>query len=98
MEQYVNSFVKPTSNQIKLLYMYMATFQARCLIYIFPLVALVLLQSCHGYPSGAPLDACQDMVPNHPPTTTSGNAPFEIKVSQTSYTPGEKITGTTFWF
>ncbi|WAR07048.1 FRRS1-like protein, partial [Mya arenaria] len=49
-----------------------------------------------AYPTGAPLQACADMKPLHPPTTTSGQAPFAIKTSTLVYTPGAEITGTIY--
>ncbi|KAH3739444.1 hypothetical protein DPMN_046096 [Dreissena polymorpha] len=46
-----------------------------------------------GYPTGAPIVACEQMRPYHPPTTTTGEPPFAIKITQTFYKPGSEIKG-----
>ncbi|XP_060551482.1 putative defense protein 3 isoform X1 [Ruditapes philippinarum] len=46
-----------------------------------------------GFPNGAPDIACKEMVPGHLPTVTSGDNPFKLNISVTSYKPGDVITG-----
>ncbi|KAL4232478.1 DOMON domain-containing protein frrs1L [Mactra antiquata] len=68
----------------------------RLTLRIVPFLLSTIFLSCYGYPSGAPLEACSEMRPYHPPTTTSGTAPFEINITATSYLPGEEITGSVY--
>lgn len=49
-----------------------------------------------AFPNGAPDLACKRMVPFHLPTGTSGDNPFKLKISATSYKPGDVITGKVF--
>ncbi|XP_060594887.1 putative ferric-chelate reductase 1 isoform X2 [Ruditapes philippinarum] len=57
---------------------------------------LCILHHCSSYPTGAPLVACQEMRPYHPPTTTSGTPPFAINLTETVYKPGSEIKGTIY--
>ena len=51
----------------------------------------------HGRTTGAPSSACTSMNPQHLSNTAQvGSAPFEIVVSNTSYTPNQGLTGMTF--
>lgn len=56
---------------------------------------LIACLSClaTALPNGAPEIACRGMVPLHFPTKTSGENPFILKISATSYKPGDEITG-----
>ncbi|XP_045196276.1 putative defense protein [Mercenaria mercenaria] len=46
-----------------------------------------------AFPNGAPDIACKEMIPGHLPTETSGENPFKLKISATSYKPGDEISG-----
>ncbi|XP_053404447.1 ferric-chelate reductase 1-like [Mercenaria mercenaria] len=46
-----------------------------------------------AFPNGAPDIACKEMIPGHLPTETSGENPFMLKISATSYKPGDEISG-----
>ncbi|XP_061177112.1 putative ferric-chelate reductase 1 homolog [Saccostrea echinata] len=55
-------------------------------------VGLILLCGCHGYPSGAPESACDNMTPIHgaPPQTTS--SPYVITMSSSHLTTENNLT------
>ena len=74
-------------------YLYLRFQKSLHLITVTIYVVLCLLHGCSSYPSGAPLEACQEMRPYHPPTTTSGTPPFAINLTQTGYRPGSEISG-----
>ncbi|XP_045196153.2 putative ferric-chelate reductase 1 isoform X3 [Mercenaria mercenaria] len=59
-------------------------------------VVLSIFHQCSPYPTGAPLVACQEMRPYHPPTTTSGAPPFAINLTSSVYKPGSEIKGTIY--
>ena len=57
---------------------------------------VVLVSGAHGYTIGAGEGACAgaSMVPQHSGTSPSTSAaPYTISLSNTSYTPGETVTG-----
>ena len=58
------------------------------------LLPTIFVSSAEGHPTGAPLIACEQMKPFHPPTTTYGTPPFAVDVSDIYYVPGYEITGT----
>ncbi|XP_052239128.1 ferric-chelate reductase 1-like isoform X2 [Dreissena polymorpha] len=66
--------------------------------YLFLITILLGAMTYHvtGYPTGAPIVACEQMRPYHPPTTTTGEPPFAIKITQTFYKPGSEIKGTIY--
>lgn len=66
------------------------------LITVSAFVILGSIQPCLSYPTGAPLQACQEMRPYHPPTTTSGSPPFAINISTAVYKPDSEIKGTIY--
>lgn len=57
------------------------------------LLSTILVSPAKGHPTGAPLIACEQMKPFHPPTTTYGTPPFAVDVSDIYYIPGYEITG-----
>ena len=80
------------------------------LIYIFPQIifTLILLSidfliiQTNGFPSGAPIEACGDVVPDHVPHNASDNEDllysvllysFGTYMLSNTYVPGEVYTG-----
>ena len=57
------------------------------------LVSTAVVTLSDSHPTGAPSEACEQMRPHHPPTTTFGVAPFVIDVDDLYYTPGSVVTG-----
>ncbi|KAK3578547.1 hypothetical protein CHS0354_025258 [Potamilus streckersoni] len=57
------------------------------------LLVIFLVASVFSLPTGAPPKACDRMVPGHGPDTVSGDPPYAIHISTTSYKAGSVITG-----
>lgn len=60
--------------------------------YLLVVLAVIYAVPICAYPTGAPVDACQHMIPMHGPhTVQTTEAPYSLKVSQTEVTAGEPI-------
>ena len=49
----------------------------------------------NGRPEGAPISACTNIVPAHPPSTVNDPNPYEVDLSgftNMTYTPGQTYT------
>ncbi|XP_059148758.1 putative ferric-chelate reductase 1 isoform X2 [Physella acuta] len=57
------------------------------------LTLAVLIATAAAYPSGAPDDACSTLDPvSHGPSTATGNAPYALTFSSSTYQPNQVIT------
>uniref|UniRef100_A0A3P8ZDG4 Uncharacterized protein n=1 Tax=Esox lucius TaxID=8010 RepID=A0A3P8ZDG4_ESOLU len=56
-------------------------------------VAACLIKEASGFPNGKVSVACGDMKPQHGHASSSKSAPYNITVDQTTFSPGDQITG-----
>ena len=54
---------------------------------------LCLLSTINAYKYGAPVDACNSMMPNHSAVAQSIPSPYTISVEPMSYSNGTNVTG-----
>ena len=75
----------------------MMTMSINLSIFTFELplaLAILFISSTKGFPSGAPLSACRNLMPIHEDAIAEESAaPYIILMSETNYTSGEPIQG-----
>ena len=54
---------------------------------------LCLLSTINAYKNGAPVGACDTMIPNHSAGAQSDTFPYTISVEPKSYSSGTNVTG-----
>lgn len=59
--------------------------------FVFLFFAVGLVGSALGYSSGAPTDACHDMVPQHETDPQTSPAPYYIKLSRNTIRSGDDV-------
>jgi len=53
----------------------------------------LLVPTCVGYSGGPPDTVCDTMLPSHPGNPQTSTCPYQISLPQTTYSPGQTITG-----
>jgi hypothetical protein len=54
---------------------------------------LCLLSTIHAFPTGAPVGACDTMMPNHTTLAQNSTSPYTIYVEPMYYSNGTTVTG-----
>ncbi|XP_013794866.1 ferric-chelate reductase 1-like [Limulus polyphemus] len=64
------------------------------LMYLLAVLVYVFVPTVYGYPSGAPIEACESLTPRHGKNQPqpSRYSPFKITQSTDQYAPGDVVT------
>ncbi|XP_076334880.1 putative ferric-chelate reductase 1 [Tachypleus tridentatus] len=63
-------------------------------MYLLAVLVYLFVSTVYGYPSGAPIEACESLIPNHGRNQPQQPkySPFKITQSADQYAPGDVVT------
>ncbi|XP_050530347.1 putative defense protein Hdd11 [Daktulosphaira vitifoliae] len=65
---------------------------AKVALVFVSLGAFAYLQTSQGYGTGAPVEVCDDMLPQHGPPSQTGPSPYSLTINRKSVKPGETLS------